>query len=154
MVLKLILRNIQGNKKKTKKVTSQAGDFFFIFKERCSNQLSPVPLSSVTPELGDGESLSDSDKTAICNHNGGMTKGVQGGTVDERQGRKCWQPTQKMPQSFWVKWVIADGEMGKKVDGVGNRMDYCISSGNTFSFGLKFLLVDCSEILLLQSWMQ
>lgn len=89
MVLKLILRNIQGNKKKTKKVRSQAGDFFFIFKERCSNQLSPVPLSSVTPELGDGESLSDSDRRAICNHNGGMTKGVQDGIVDERQGRKC-----------------------------------------------------------------
>lgn len=87
MVLSLILRNIQGNKKKTKKVTSQAGDFFF--KERFSNQLSPVPLSSVTPELGDGESLSDSDRRAICNHNGGMTKGVQDGIVDERQGRKC-----------------------------------------------------------------
>lgn len=51
--------------------------------------------------------------------------------------------------------MIADGEMGKKIDGMGYIMDYCVSSRNTFGFGLlKFLLVDCSEsleILLLQS---
>lgn len=43
----------------------------------------------MTPELGSGESLSDSDKRAICNHSRGMTKGVQDGTVVEKQGRKC-----------------------------------------------------------------
>lgn len=51
--------------------------------------------------------------------------------------------------------MIADGEMGRKIDGVGYIMDYCVSSGNTFGFRLlEFLLVDCSElleILLLQS---
>lgn len=51
-----------------------------------------MPLSyprwALTTELGRGESLNDSDKWAICNNNGNMTKVVQDVIVEGSKGQE------------------------------------------------------------------